>query len=92
MPQLNYRNPNVLKFVADGLQNWIQYMEIDGFKIGAANLITVDPNLSDDLYSIMPSDTYNGLDHVHTSDLTDSLDVVRDLVELLNRQNPDMNM
>lgn len=88
MPQLNYSNPDVLNLVVDGLQKWIQYNDIDGFKIGAANLISINFNFTDDYNSKMSSNEYN----VHTRDLYDSINVVRELVQQLNNLNPDVNL
>lgn len=90
MPQLNYRNPEVLNFICNKLTELITNFNVDGLKFGAVNLISVDPSFYGEPLSGIESDGYDGLYHVYTRDLTDSLYVVRDIVKYLKSNYPDL--
>lgn len=84
-PDLNFRNPDVLKEMKDILIFWLD-KGIDGFRVDAVIFLIEDAKLRDEPLSHTTTDPgdYAYLQHIYTNDDPESLDIVYEWRELLD--------
>lgn len=69
-PDLNYRNPAVVREMTDVLQFWME-KGVSGFRVDAINHMFESPNFEDEPVNswVDDPDSYDYVDHIYTKDL-----------------------
>jgi alpha-glucosidase len=79
-PDLNYRNPDVLKAMLDSMRFWLD-RGVDGFRVDVIGLMMKDPEFRDE----PPNPTWDGvapfgsLKHIYTADLPEVHELIREM-------------
>ena len=84
-PDLNYRNPEVLKAMLDNMRFWLD-RGVDGFRVDVIGLMMKDPEFRDeppnpDWDGIAP---FGSLNHIYTANLPEVHDLIREMRSLLD--------
>ncbi|CAH1183056.1 unnamed protein product [Ceutorhynchus assimilis] len=76
-PDLNYRNPLVVKEMKDVLRYWLDF-GVDGFRMDAVFTLFEDVTLPDEPLSGETDDpnSYGYLSHIYTSNLNETVDMI----------------
>ena len=79
-PDLNYRNPEVLKAMLDSMRFWLD-RGVDGFRVDVIGLMMKDPEFRDeppnpDWDGIAP---FGSLNHIYTANLPEVHDLIREM-------------
>jgi alpha-glucosidase len=84
-PDLNYRNPDVLKAMLDSMRFWLD-RGVDGFRVDVIGLMMKDPLFRDE----PPNPDWDGiapfasLKHIYTANLPEVHDLIREMRILLD--------
>ena len=84
-PDLNYRNPDVLKAMLDSMRFWLD-RGVDGFRVDVIGLMMKDPEFRDE----PPNPAWDGiapfgsLNHIYTANLPEVHDLIREMRILLD--------
>lgn len=84
-PDLNYRNPEVVKAMLDNMRFWLD-KGVDGFRVDVIGLMMKDPEFRDE--PLNPN--WNGvgdfgkLDHIYTANLPEVHDLIREMRKVLD--------
>jgi alpha-glucosidase len=86
-PDLNWRNPEVVKKMLDTMRFWLRN-GVDGFRIDVAYLLYKDPFLRDEppnpSYNPEINNTYDSLLHIYTSGLPETLNMLKVFNQVMN--------
>ncbi|XP_066994042.2 maltase 2 [Anabrus simplex] len=84
-PDLNYRDPGVVKAMKDVLRYWVD-KGVDGFRVDAVPNMVEDINLHDELISglVDDPDDYEYLTHIYTQHQPETYDMVQQWREVLD--------
>ncbi|KAF7273922.1 hypothetical protein GWI33_013383 [Rhynchophorus ferrugineus] len=92
-PDLNYRNPNVVREMKDVLKYWLDF-GIDGFRMDAVPTLFEDEQFRDEPLSgkanVGPED-YEYLDHIYTTDLNETIFMIYQFRQVLDEFNANQN-
>ena len=94
-PDLNWRNPNVIKAMNDVLRFWLD-MGVDGFRVDAVKFLLEDPKLRNETHSLNFNDSvciknisnpicYNSLVHNLTTDYKGIHDITREWKSIIDQ-------
>jgi alpha-glucosidase len=84
-PDLNYRNPDVLKAMLDNMRFWLD-RGVDGFRVDVIGLMMKDPEFRDE----PPNPDWDGvrpfakLQHIYTENLPEVHDLIREMRVVLD--------
>jgi alpha-glucosidase len=90
-PDLNYRNPDVLKAMLDIMRFWLD-RGVDGFRVDVIGLMMKDPQFRDE----PPNPDWDGvrpfakLQHIYTENLPEVHDLIREMRAVLDSYNDRM--
>ncbi|XP_055847890.1 maltase 2 isoform X2 [Episyrphus balteatus] len=89
-PDLNYRNPNVIKAMADVLLFWLD-KGVSGFRVDAVNHLFEVEDLRDEpeTGTVKDSNSYEFLHHYYTKDLPEVYEIIYSWRELLDKYKED---
>ncbi|CAG9762462.1 unnamed protein product [Ceutorhynchus assimilis] len=93
-PDLNYRNPAVVKAMKEVLIYWLDF-GVDGFRMDAVPYLFEDENFPDEPLSGadgMSSNQYGYLKHIYTSNLEQTYDMIYQFRAVLDNYNRDKNV
>jgi len=84
-PDLNYRNPDVLRAMLDNMRFWLD-RGVDGFRVDVIGLMMKDPEFRDEPRNpnwdgIAP---FGSLNHIYTANLPEVHDLIREMRILLD--------
>ena len=90
-PDLNYRNPDVLKAMLDNMRFWLD-RGVDGFRVDVIGMMMKDPEFRDE-----PSNPawdgvrpFGKLQHIYTENLPEVHDLIREMRGVLDSYNDRM--
>ncbi|KAG4074473.1 hypothetical protein HA402_015762 [Bradysia odoriphaga] len=84
-PDLNYRNPAVIREMTNVLKFWMQ-KGVSGFRVDAINHMFEDPNFPDEPRNDWNNDpnSYDYVDHIYTKDLPETYEFIYDWRKMLD--------
>ncbi|XP_030768081.1 maltase 2-like [Sitophilus oryzae] len=88
-PDLNYRNPDVVKEMKDVLRYWLDF-GVDGFRMDVAYALFEDSRFQDEPLSGDPTaepGDYTYLSHIYTENQNETLDMIYQFREFLDEYN-----
>lgn len=84
-PDLNYRNPEVLKAMLDNMRFWLD-RGVDGFRVDVIGLMMKDPEFRDEPLNPNWDGVYpfGRLNHIYTANLPEVHDLIREMRKVLD--------
>lgn len=84
-PELNYRNPDVVKAMLDIMRFWLD-RGVDGFRVDVIGLMMKDPLFRDEPLDpnwdgVLP---FNQLQHIYTANMPEVHDLIREMRKVLD--------